>query len=455
MSKPAAPVAADLLGVVRPPRNPISRARIETVLSRSVGGIAFVFALQSLPIMLGQLDQRILGSALVMGGSLGVAILAVVVATIIRKAVRLMMGAVSVLYLFGLLVWPFLMRDPTAVLDGKPWLWYLCTVATSCAAIAFPLLWASVYTVVIPIVYGVIRMLPSGGGADALLASLDVIYAILLGQVVVIIIYLLRKATASVDTAQTKALGKYGVAVRQHATEVERVQVDSIVHDNVLATLLAAAGARTGKGAELAATMARNAIARLDEAGAEHADDETVVSFARLGDRIRLAATSLDSRATEFTVVETDMPFVSVPAHISEALYSATLQAMLNSVQHAGATDAGGPGPVNRTLTLGATAEGLCTITIADTGRGFDQSLVPGERLGLRVSIQERVASAGGVVEVRTSLGEGTAISIQWPGPDTAGADAAAAEAEERSEVMPPDEERPLTRANAAPRNEI
>jgi signal transduction histidine kinase len=52
---------------------------------------------------------------------------------------------------------------------------------------------------------------------------------------------------------------------------------------------------------------------------------------------------------------------------------------------------------------------------------------VPTERLGLRVSILERVASAGGVVEIESAEGQGTLISIQWPDPVSSVSETAAA----------------------------
>ena len=404
-------IGADRIGTAGQPRKPSSRTRIDTVLSRSVGGVSLVFAFQSLPIMLGQLDTLKEGWALAMASALAAAIVLVVLSTLLKVGVRVAAGSVSAIYLVALVAWPFLMREPGAVLEGKPWLWYLCTVATSCAAIAFPVFWAAIYTVVAPVGYGILRMLPAGGGADLLLASLDVVYAILLGQVVLIIIVLLRQATVAVDVAQSNALHKYAIAVRQHATEVERIEVDSIVHDSVLATLLSAAGVHSPKEAGLAATMARNAIARLNEAGVVPDSDETVIPFARLSERIRQAAAAI---ASPFAIIERNMEGLTVPVHASEALYSASVQAMVNSLLHAGlAGDA-----LTRTLTMSRNPQGGCTIEIADSGVGFDPDAVPSERLGLRISIQERVTSAGGLVCVRTSIGHGTTITIQWPRPD-------------------------------------
>jgi signal transduction histidine kinase len=399
------------VGEAKQPHSPISQRQIETVLSRAVGGIGLVFALQSLPVMLGQLHLRSPIVGVVEPIVLGLVIGLVVLATIFKTRIKAATGIGAILYLMALLAWPFLMRDPSAELDGKPWLWYVCTVATSYAAIAFPPWWAAAFTVIAPVTYGVIRMLPSGGGADIVLAYLDALYAILLGLVVLIIIFTLRQATSAVDVAQSNALRKYGMAVRQHATETERVEVDSIVHDSVLTTLLSAAAASTPKEAELAANMARQAIARLSDAGQVPVGDETVIPFARLSDRIRQAAAAF---AGPFTIVEDHVDFLTLPVHTSDALYSATVQAMVNSMQHAGPTDAA----LARTLTLRSNLQGGCTIEVSDAGVGFDLHAVPTERLGLRISIQERVMSAGGSVAVRTSPGAGTSVRIEWPRPD-------------------------------------
>ncbi|TFB52365.1 sensor histidine kinase [Cryobacterium tagatosivorans] len=406
----ADPLEAELLGKARQPRKPISRAQIETVVSRSVAGVGVVFALQAAPIMFEQLPLRLPAAGVIGPVTLAVTLAFVVLATIFKAGIRTATGAVAMVYLLALVAWPFLMRDPERVLDGVPWLWFLCTVATSCAAIAFPLAWAAGYTVLVPAVYGVLRVTPSGGGADVLLASLDAVYAMLLGQVVLIIIFMLRQAAAAVDAAQLNALDRYALAVRQHATETERVEVDSIVHDTVLATLLSAAGARSATAARLASVMARKALDRLEDAGSASVSDETVIPFDSLSRRIREAAAAI---ASSFVVVQRDLGALALPVHASEALYSASVQAMVNSLEHAGPAGSA----VSRTLTISPNLQGGCTIEVADTGVGFDPALVPGERLGLRVSIQERVTSAGGSVAVHTGIGLGTRIVIDWPRP--------------------------------------
>ncbi|MDH6235920.1 ATP-binding protein [Cryobacterium sp. CG_9.6] len=403
-------MTSTVLGASARPRNSLSRAQIETVLSRSVAAISVIFALQSVPAVLHQYEEHPTVGTAIMAVALGLAIAGVLVATLVKRCVSWCTGTVAVFYLMAIAAWPFVIEHTPVDVSDKPWLWYLCTVATSCAAIGFSPRWAAVYTVVAPVAYGIVRMQDSGGGADLLLASLDVMYAVILGQVVLILITMLRSATSNVDLAQSNALAQYTSSVRQHATDVERVEVDSIVHDSVLATLLAAAGSRTAKGAELAAIMAANAIARLREASEARPDDVARLPVTRLGTRLRHEAAA---SAAPFTFIDHSDASVTVPEQVSEALFAAAVQAMVNSVQHAGRADAS----VSRALTLTASPDDGCRIEIADSGVGFDASAVPEERLGLRVSIQERVTSVGGFVCVRTSVGKGTIITLRWPRP--------------------------------------
>ena len=198
--------------------------------------------------------------------------------------------------------------------------------------------------------------------------------------------------------------------MRQHATEVERVQVDSIVHDSVLTTLISAARAFTPEAMELSATMASNAIGHLKEAEASSPNDDSTVAVTQLAERILGAAGALSAPFKGRTL---GIGAGSIPVQVAEALYSAAVQAMVNSLQHAGTGES-----VTRWLTIkGEGAEGL-DIEIGDTGAGFDVDDVPVERLGLRVSIIERVANAGGWVHIASRQGEGTVIDIQWPAPD-------------------------------------
>jgi signal transduction histidine kinase len=100
----------------------------------------------------------------------------------------------------------------------------------------------------------------------------------------------------------------------------------------------------------------------------------------------------------------------TLPVNVAEAVYSATVQAMVNSMQHAGGADVG------RSLAIrGGSPLATVHIVVADTGRGFDSQEVPAERLGLRVSIRERLSKVGGHARIESEPGEGTTVTILWP----------------------------------------
>jgi signal transduction histidine kinase len=278
------------------------------------------------------------------------------------------------------------------------------------ASVSLELPIATVYTIGAPVLYGIIRITPPGGGTEPVLAVLDSVYSLLLGGGILIMIAVLRYAATGVDVAQQNALERYSHAVRQHATEAERVQVDSIVHDSVLTTLLSAARAFSPEAKVLAATMAGNAIGHLREAVAVAPDSEATISGELVAHRIFSAA---DSMSQPFTVSAKADEWCQIPIHVAEAAYSATVQAMVNSLQHAGSG-------VERWVDIRSRGHGAFEIEVGDNGAGFDLDAIPTERLGVRVSILERVASAGGVAKITTAPGKGTVLTLAWDGETTA-----------------------------------
>ena len=55
------------------------------------------------------------------------------------------------------------------------------------------------------------------------------------------------------------------------------------------------------------------------------------------------------------------------------------------------------------------------TVMVADEGVGFDPSKVAADRLGIRASIEDRIAAVGGTVQVWSSPGSGTSIMMTVP----------------------------------------
>ena len=155
--------------------------------------------------------------------------------------------------------------------------------------------------------------------------------------------------------------------------------------------------------------MAQRAIGHLKDAASTSPDDESWVPLSQLADRIIGMAKTL-SAPFELRIQPPSND--AIPVQAAEAVYSAAVQAMVNSLQHAG-SDAS----ILRWVAIRGTGFGGIRVQIGDTGSGFLLGDVPVERLGLRVSILERVASAGGRVEIDSNPGEGTVIDIELPAP--------------------------------------
>lgn len=391
--------------------NPLSLTRVESAVARSAAGIGIAFFVQSLPAMLSQ-QSSVNPVYFAFSVSFMVASLVfAAVTSIVRRLVRTAAVTFCGVYLVLLVSWPFAVESEHGPTDS-PWLYYLLTIATAMAAIGFGIRFALVYLVISPAIYAVIRLTPQGGQSSLLQAALDSVYAFILGAIITIIFAILRNAARAVDRAQDMALERYSFAVRQHATEAERVQVDAIVHDSVLTTLLSAARAFTPEARELAATMAGNAIGYLRDAVANLPDVDSTVSGGVVASRISEAAAAM---AGPFSVRTVAAERSSMPLSVADAVYSAAVQSMVNSLQHAG-------GDVERWVTIHGRTGGGIEVEIGDRGAGFDVESIPTERLGVRVSILERLATAGGRAEIESRPGSGTLIRLHWPDASSVGA---------------------------------
>lgn len=390
-------------------------------MSRSVAGFGIVFGAQAVPSVLSQLGEAYPLWLRIVIPALSGTLIVVVILSVVQFWVRQSQGVFAIVYLIALISWPFAVLPGAQVSTGAHWLWYLMTVATAMAAISFNAVFGTVYLVLIPTVYFVVRVTPSGGGAVWHAALIEAVYAFILGAAVLILAIMLRVAASNVDSAQATALDRYGRAVRAHATEVERVQVDSIVHDSVLTTLLSAARAFTPEAQALAATMAGNAMGHLREAALVLPDDPSMVRVSTVVQRIVDSSREL---AGPFEVHLKSLGTRSIPAGAADAVHAAAMQSMVNSLQHAGSEG------VERWISARAVSSGGVEVVVGDNGAGFDLSGAPSERIGVRVSIIERMTNAGGRVVIKTAPSEGTVVTIRWPAPSASkSADRAARDA--------------------------
>ncbi len=91
---------------------------------------------------------------------------------------------------------------------------------------------------------------------------------------------------------------------------------------------------------------------------------------------------------------------------IATAMVDALGAALENVARHSGAT-------VAEVELVYAPDE--ITVMVTDEGVGFDPSKVAADRLGIRASIEDRIAAVGGTVQVWSSPGSGTSIVMTVP----------------------------------------
>ncbi|WP_143459291.1 ATP-binding protein [Leifsonia sp. ALI-44-B] len=399
--------------VVAPRQRLFSTERVERLYDRSVAAISLLFGLQTFSVVLsdGSLIEGPAGNAtlILVFGTLTLFIAAGFAGRFARPTATLF----AIVYLVSVIAWPFLTGGAHAASDTEPWLWYLCgAVACATAALAFPTTLAIVYSIVTPVAYGVARTIGPGGQiVNAEIGVLDASYGAMIGLIIVMLGVTFRHAARAVDEARVTALNRYDEAVHQHAREVQRIEVDALVHDMVLAALQAAERATTPAQSRAAVALAENAIKHLathgDTLTASARDDGDLEPTYGTGELVAAISRAARAHRVPFEVHDETSEHFPLPARVLAILSSATEQAMANSAQHAGDR------VTSRTVTLRTTA-GRVEIVVHDDGVGFDPTRVDESRLGLRVSIIERVVKSGGSVTIDSTAGAGTTIVIRW-----------------------------------------
>lgn len=342
--------------------------------------------------------------ALMIAGFLPLALLlvALVFGVMVQAAGRLF----PIVFLAVLACWPAATAGIAADPSHEPWIWYLLNVATAAAVMGYGLALQIVFAVAVPAAYAAVRLVQLGPAADAVVAVvLDAVFALILGGVIITLGWLLRAVAVGIDRARADAVASYAAAADADAAEAERVAVAALMHDSVLAALIAAERATTPREETLAVAMAREALTRLANAeqdAGEGSDEPVPPDSLVRGIQRAVAALGVESVAARV-----DAAAPPVPGRVARAIVLATTQAVTNALQHA---DGAG-------LSVAAQADARrVVVRVGDTGPGFDPGQVAEDRLGIRGSIVARMAAAGGKGSVRTGPG-GTVVALEWERP--------------------------------------
>ena len=310
---------------------------------------------------------------------------------------------IPVLTLVLLVTWPLHYDAATELPDSfKPWIWWLLGIAAVAAGISYQFWLGVVYIVVVSLGWIALRVSPSGGSGELLLAIQDSLHLFVLAAIATVMAAAVRWQAAKTDFANEELIASGIKSAQSQALELEQSRLDALVHDSVLTTLLVASKAQTPEEIHLARDSATEALRKLDldNASAEIGSAITQVSFFEaLRNRIREVYPSF-----ELSLQQTNNSLL--PQLVSEALTEATLQALDNSTKHGGAF-------AKRSVSLQGQGKGL-KIVISDTGKGFRPAKIPKDRLGIQLSIIGRVKSVGGRVFIRSEPGKGTDVVLEW-----------------------------------------
>jgi signal transduction histidine kinase len=218
---------------------------------------------------------------------------------------------------------------------------------------------------------------------------------------------------AAVDEAAEAASSQYAILSRN----IERREHERLLHDTVLNTLTALARA-DGDDVVRVASRCRRDVALIEDALGDPDDLADVTGRPRgdLAGQLRSVVAELRGRGLTVHLDIDDEGEPAVPARVTAAIANATREALSNVAAHAGTGEAW---VQVRLRAHQEDAEIPCRlqVTVRDSGAGFDPARVDQGRLGLRRSIAERTADCGGRASIRSAPGQGTMVSMSWPGP--------------------------------------
>lgn len=381
-----------------------TRERVDRVMLVSVAFGCVAISLQALLLAFG--DDRVAAPWNIVLMILAfVPIVFMVVSYFLGRFERI--GSIGVMTSFTavLLAWPFATASTVSTATGPPWTYFLLNVATVGAVLTLSMGWQIVVTIGIPVLYGAVRMMEVRLDPESWLpVALEVCYALILGSVLLTLAWTFRSAARDVDERRVNAVSSYARAAAVAASERERVAVAALMHDSVLAALIAAARADSPREQNLAVSMARDALTRLantDRDPSEGSDAPVPVAAVIDG---------LDAALPEGMVVVSDIEDAGplIPGRVARALVLAATQAISNAVTHA-------DGVGLRVVVVARCRPASVVVRVSDEGPGFDVDAVPADRLGIRASIRARIVAFGGRASIQSGP-TGTQVVLEWRG---------------------------------------
>ncbi|MGB6180347.1 MAG: ATP-binding protein [Rhodococcus sp. (in: high G+C Gram-positive bacteria)] len=319
-----------------------------------------------------------------------------------RTHLRLLAASCAISFLVGLLTWP-LGWTGEQLPDGKStWFALFPALASLGAAVSAKPRWAFLHLAVSIIACQVFNQWVREVG-DRTPLTADIVYGFGFSLIFVAASITASRTGFLLDRTRLSTYAQAAKAAAVQARTVERRRFDGLIHDNVMSTLLAAArGPMDGR-------LVEQAQVALRELDALRSEGLSTLDFGprEVVAHLRASAESADPAVRLACTVDPDAAQSSIPAETVRTVGAAMAEAVRNSMRHAG-SEAG------RAVDVSMSRAEL-RVVVADDGRGFDLAAVPAHRLGVRVSIVDRMQRLpGGSARVSTSLGGGTSVDLCW-----------------------------------------
>lgn len=390
-----------MFGIEAPSDTALARMRRILLLGASLTGIAFTalaaqhIAHQWLEL---QLPFAIVVTTLLLAAPIVLAALSWVAS---MRVLHVLVVANIVVYIAAVITWPIAMTVPRIPDGVQPWIINLLPMVVFSAAVIMPEAAAWVFLVLMCLAAGVLRWLADGAGSLSTPIQDTVFNATTITVFVAIVIVTLRAGRRRDDAALRTAADAVEAAASE-AQDLQRARVAALTHDDVIATLLAAARS-TDATTPLVRRYARRALDRMEALAVEADDPDHLVRHDEVIWAIKetAAALSPDVRFASEVSEPTD-----VPSDVVQAMSEATAEAVRNSLRHAGAEE--------RSVRMRMTS-GAVSVEIVDDGVGFDPRSVPPDRFGVRMSIARRMSLVtGGSATIDSRPGSGTRVRLDW-----------------------------------------